>query len=744
MEHPGPPRFAAVGDEIELAPRDPDPTASYHWQIADAPEDSETTLGDEPVEHFQPDAPGRYTIHHETPADEYELTVRVFAASQRPGDSETRQHYSGTEAPGGDDPTKTADAGDDEDDDAGSGIRRLGDSAGEAERPRIQLETTVTDDEVIVESVVKPERDDAGDGAGNDVTAAGTRVEFLLDDRDGIDESAVTVEGTELHVPRSEIEERARVHAVAVTDDAYSVPDQIALDAEQGGELTVSRPYDPPEWALDSVIYEVYVRTFAGNGVEDGGDGDGGVEDGGDGDGGVEDGGDGDGGVEDGGDGDGGVEDDSSEDDDTETEPTAFARIRERLDYLDDLGIDVLWLTPVLQNDHAPHGYNITDFFAIASDLGGREEYEALIEAAHDRDIRVVFDLVLNHSAREHPFFRDAYGDGSVDLGTGSPNPDSEYYSWYDWQESGEPETYFEWEYIANFDFDTLAVRRHLLDAVDEWFSLVDGFRCDMAWAVPNSFWREIHDRVKSRDSEFLLLDETIPYIPEFQAGLFDMHFDSTTAFQLREIGEGTVPAASLLDAVTERQRIGFPDHASFMLYAENHDETRYITKCGKPAALAAAGALATLPGAPMVYAGQELGQLGRRDALDWQNAHEDLQAHYRRLLDLRHRTPALAHRAGLDGVAYTVERGAENAVVAYHRSAEVQTAQGAEGIDHDDGADHDDGTDHDDVIVVLNFAEEPAMVSLDPPVAGTDLVTGEAVETDPVSVESVVVLPAG
>jgi ribosomal protein S18 acetylase RimI-like enzyme len=72
----------------------------------------------------------------------------------------------------------------------------------------------------------------------------------------------------------------------------------------------------------------------------------------------------------------------------------------------------------------------------------------------------VLFDLVLNHSAREHPYFQDAYG-----------NPDSPYWEWYDWQDSGEPETYFEWPYIANFDFNSLEVRRYLLDAVDQWFS---------------------------------------------------------------------------------------------------------------------------------------------------------------------------------------------------------------------------------------------------------------------------------
>jgi cyclomaltodextrinase len=672
MEHPGPPRFAAVGDEVELAPRDPDPDARYRWRVADAPTDSTVTLGEEPVEQFEPDEPGRYTLTLESPAGTHRLTVRVFGSEYRPGEEPTRQQYSGTEPPA---PAETVGVTEEEDPaEPGSGIERIEDEP-DPERPRLQLSGSVASDEIRVESRVAP-RARSGEES---------RIEFLLDDRDGIDESAVSVDGGTLRVPRSAFEDRARIHAVVVGENTYSVPDAIDFQRDSAGEITVSRPYDPPEWALDSAIYEIYVRTFAGNGVEESA----------------------------------GVAE------------NAFGRIRERLDYLDDLGVDVVWLTPVLQNDHAPHGYNITDFFAIASDLGSREDFENLVEAAHDREMRVVFDLVLNHSARAHPYFMDAYGEGDdVGVGQGSPNPESDYFDWYDWQESGEPETYFEWEHIANFDFDTLDVRRHLLDAVAEWFPLVDGFRCDMAWAVPNGFWREIHDWTKERDEEFLLLDETIPYIPEFQAGLFDMHFDSTTAFQLREIGSGAVPAESLLEAVTERQRIGFPDHASFMLYAENHDETRYIEKCGKPAALAAAGALATLPGAPMLYAGQELGQLGRRDALDWQSAHEDLQNHYRRLLDLRHRTPALAHRAEFDGAEYTVESGDPSAVVAYNRRAEAE----------ENGTVGDDG--ERDVIVVLNFGDGPASVSLTSPVEGRDLVTDDSVPTDPVEVESVVVLP--
>jgi len=489
-------------------------------------------------------------------------------------------------------------------------------------------------------------------------TAADLTVEFLLDDGDDVDPTVVQRGERELRIPIAALPDRTRIHAVAVGEHGYSVPDAVEFVREDG-TITTARPYDPPAWAEDSLIYEIYVRTFG----------------------------------------------------DPDGAESAFDVIADRLDYIDSLGVDTIWLTPVLQNDHAPHGYNITDFFSIADDLGDRDDYERFIDAAHDRDIAVLFDLVCNHSARTHPHFKAAVSDRS-----------SEYRDWYEWREGDDPETYFEWEHIANFNFDHLPVRRHLLDAVDTWAPLVDGFRCDMAWAVPNNFWRELHDRLKDRDSEFLLLDETIPYIPDFQAGLFDMHFDSTTYFTLRQIGMGQ-DAETVLDAIDNRAEIGFPDHAGFMLYTENHDETRYIVDCGRPAAKAAAGAVFTLPGTPMVYAGQEFGQRGIRDDLAWDHADEGLQAHFRTLSEARHELPALSAGAALVRTPYEVDEGASDRVVAYARTI-----------------------DEDAVVVVLNFGADPATVSVPAVADTTDLVSGETVAGDDgtsVTVDSVAVLPA-
>ena len=663
MHHPGPPRFLAVGESVQLAPRDPDPDATYDWWIRGAPALSTLELPEEtPVIQFAPDVAGTYQLGLDTPDGGHVLTVRALPADRATAD------------PGG---TSGGRSGEDSDSEpeplGGSGdatdaeyARGTGDGVA-VDRPRIHLRGTVEGDELVVR---------ADTTFPSDLDGGPTDVEFLVDDRDEVD-AAVSVDGRELRLPVAAVGDRVRIHAVAV-GTTYSVPDTVEFSrtALPDGELNVSgdasaagdtdsydnadpadafeirRPNDPPEWALDVTVYEVYLRGFKSGEV------------------------------------DGGV----------------FDAVADRLDYLDDLGVDCLWLTPVLENDHAPHGYNITDFFSIAEDLGGRADYEALVDAAHDRGIAVLFDLVLNHSARDHPFFQDAYG-----------NPDSEYYEWYDWQDTGEPETYFDWEYIANWNFENLAVRRHLLDAVDEWFEVADGFRCYMAWAVPDTFWQELRERVKARDPEFLLLDETIPYVPDFHNGMFDVHFDTTLYFTLRQVGQGHLPAAAILDAVEGRAEIGFPPHAAFLLYIENHDETRYVVECGDSAAFAAAGALFTLPGVPMIYGGQEFGQRGRRDALAWDHAREEFREHYDRLGDLRDSVPELGTEANVTRVDYEADT---DRAVAFAREGDTGSC-----------------------VCVLNFGDEPATVRVDRPVDPTDLVsdeslaTGEGVEVDDVAV---------
>ena len=246
MNHPGPPRFAAVGDELELAPRDPDPEATYRWSVAAAPEGSRATVGSAAVTTFVPDVPGRYRIRLTDPQTTHTLTIRAFPATYRPPSGEG---WSGdardTSVPGPNDGGPTAPYPDSSPPEGGG-------------RPRLRLDADVADETVVVRAQPNPHPDDPRDPGA-------FAAEFVLDDRDALslDDPSVTLDGHDLRIDRAALDPgRQRVHAVAV-GESYSVPDAVTLDVGADGSVAVERPNDPPAWGLDATVYEVYVRSFA-------------------------------------------------------------------------------------------------------------------------------------------------------------------------------------------------------------------------------------------------------------------------------------------------------------------------------------------------------------------------------------------------------------------------------------------------------------------------------------------------
>jgi glycosidase len=650
--HPGPPRFTTVGDGIvdpngnemetrdSLAPWNPDADAAYDWRVLESPAGSDATPTDGPVAEFEPDGPGEYTLALEAPDGTHELTVRAFPEA-------------------------------DED----------------APRPQVELDAAVEDGRVSLSATASV----VGDGDPD--------IEFYVDDRK---EDVLEADGT---IPVTAIDEPTRVYAVAV-DDRHSVPDAIEIvpstDQTEQPPVSVEHPFEPPEWAVDSVVYEIFTRRFP------------------------------------------------DQDDST------FETIADRLDHLEALGIDVLWLTPFLEAESGfgtpmafggPHGYNTTDYFRVDPDLGTMADFEALVDACRDRGIRVVFDLVINHTANTHPFYEAAVDE---------THPDHERYrEWYRWVDFDErdADTYFGWDGIPNLNYANLAVREYLLGVVDFWADKVDGFRADVAWGVPLSFWTEVSDRLAGTDSDFFLLDETLPSDTEMGGGRFHMHHDDVLHDALGQLGESvadgemvesddetgsideddavadeftdsaagldTTTADAILEAIEDRQRRGAHPDSEWLLYVENHDTDRYLTEYGRAAQLAAGAATFTLPGSPMLYYGQETGVAGRRDPMNWDAFDEGLLEYYERLIDLRKSHPALRAGADLERIAYEADT---DATVAFART------------DPESGR---------RVVVALHFGTGTVTVELDEPVGETDLLTGtDVLETEKtVAVDSVVVL---
>ncbi len=168
--------------------------------------------------------------------------------------------------------------------------------------------------------------------------------------------------------------------------------------------------------------------------------------------------------------------------------------IMARLDYLKTLGVDALWLTPVYVSPQVDNGYDIADYYAIDPAYGTMADFEALLAAAHARDIRIVMDIVVNHTSTEHAWFKSALGDKN--------SPYRDYYIWKDPVEGGVPNNWQSkfggsaWEldeltgqyYLhlfareqADLNWENPAVRAEVKKIIHFWAKKgVDGFRLDV------------------------------------------------------------------------------------------------------------------------------------------------------------------------------------------------------------------------------------------------------------------------
>ncbi|ELZ32075.1 alpha-amylase family glycosyl hydrolase [Halorubrum tebenquichense] len=768
MYEPGPPRTTSVGESVELAPRSPDPDETYRWSVRDAPADSalsagdapdpdatgppssattvapdgaapetdpdgptaalragETGRDDDPVVHLAPDVPGTYVLALDAPDGVHRQRVRAFpderreaeirvSASDLAGDGdEVADGGSGGDGGNPDDEVDRVSLlwplnenrlacdraerdGDDwvarvrvppgshgfafvPDDDRGAAHHGVCEVPGPG-RPRVSLDAAVvgTDDpdetpRLRLTAAVEPAPavDDVERGGDPDALDA----TFLVDDRDADPEAVAAIEsradGRTLSVPLDAlrgdgVEEAVRIRAVP-HGERYGAAETVRVETGGDGVSVEATDANPtPEWAESPTIYEVFVRSFAGD-----------------------------------------------------TLPTTFREIERRVEYLGHLGVDALWLTPVLASP-TDHGYHVTDYYDTAADLGSRESFESLVEACHDAGIRVIFDLVINHTSRDHPAFQlhaagvDAYADhyrrtvAARDV-TG-----------IDWAELGDgdvPDYYFEWGRIPNLNYDSPTVREWLLDVVDEWAGVVDGFRADVAWGVPHGFWKEVADRVPD---DVLLLDETLPHDPFYGEGEFHRHYDTSLYDTLRAIGAGEEPADAVETALARGEWLGFGEGGhEQMRYVENHDEDRYLAAYGRDAFRAAAAVTFTLPGAPMIYAGQERGNETYRGPIRWHDGDNALTEFHRGLAALRASEPLLREGAvTFDGRAADVRvvEGDAERVTAYERTPSEGTGTGGGSPD-----------DRDALLVVVNFGAEPATVAV-PDSVDADLFGGDPV----------------
>ncbi|RBP92102.1 trehalose-6-phosphate hydrolase [Cytobacillus firmus] len=166
-----------------------------------------------------------------------------------------------------------------------------------------------------------------------------------------------------------------------------------------------------------------------------------------------------------------------------------------KLDYLKELGVDVVWLTPIYKSPQRDNGYDISDYFSIHEEYGTMEDFDKLLEEAHNRDIKIIMDIVVNHTSTEHQWFQEAK--------KSKDNPYRDFYIWKDPKDDGSEPTNWEskfggnaWQYDeatgqyylhlfdvtqADLNWENEELRQKVYDMMEYWFEKgVDGFRLDV------------------------------------------------------------------------------------------------------------------------------------------------------------------------------------------------------------------------------------------------------------------------
>jgi glycosidase len=363
--------------------------------------------------------------------------------------------------------------------------------------------------------------------------------------------------------------------------------------------------------------------------------------------------------------------------------------IKDKLDYIADLGVNVIWLTPIFPSP-SHHGYDATDFFNIEPRLGTKEDLRELLDDAHKRNIRVLLDFVPNHWSNLHSTFQEAIS-----------NPESPYRDWYTFQRWPDKyKTFFGVRGLPKINLRYPPARQHVLDAAAYWLDFgVDGYRVDHTIGPAPDFWADFRRVTRSTRPDCWTFGEAVDP-PDVQI-LFEGGMDGSLDFVLLE-GLRQTFAFNRWDAgrfaeFLDRHEAYFPTVFSRPSFLDNHDMNRILWACEGDARRLKLAALCqfTLIGPPVIYYGTEVGlsqardvrQDGRgyphesRQPMIWgEEQDRDLFAFYRKLVNLRHRHEAL-RRGGRetiyskgDRLAYVRRHGSDKVLIALNLGDEPRT----------------------------------------------------------------------
>ena len=338
-----------------------------------------------------------------------------------------------------------------------------------------------------------------------------------------------------------------------------------------------------------------------------------------------------------------------------------------KLDYLKELGIDVIWLSPVYKSPNDDNGYDISDYQAIMDEFGTMEDFDRMLATAHEKGIKIMMDLVVNHTSDEHKWF--------IESRKSTDNPYRDYYIWRPAKEDGSlPNNWGScfsgpaWEYDKTTDmyflhlfskkqpdlnWDNPAVRQDVFDMMNWWLKKgVDGFRMDVISLISkepglpdkepgingyatfnvsangphvHEYLQEMRqkalnnaDTITVGECSGVTLEEAKKYARSDEKELnMVFQFEHMDVDSDEKAGKWTTRKMDLrnLKKILTRWQKGLQDIAWNSLYLENHDQPRSVSRFGNDSdeyreisAKMLATCIHMMQGTPYVYQGEELG----------------------------------------------------------------------------------------------------------------------------------------
>ncbi len=321
-----------------------------------------------------------------------------------------------------------------------------------------------------------------------------------------------------------------------------------------------------------------------------------------------------------------------------------FSEVTSRIPQLKDLGVNSIWFLPVhpTTNNIGPDnpGYAITDYYGLYENYGTNNDFKNLINTAHQYGIKIVMDHVIQHTSILHPFMKDANVNKQY----------SPYYPFYMWDANNNFQYLFTWVDLPSINYEQESTRKYLLDMASYWVQdyKVDGFRCDVAWAINDlrtsgpAYWKKFRSTLKSMKPDVFLLAEADAEFPRYFDQKFDAAYDWSWFNNVKSIFGGSGSIDSLNAAIEYYYSPSFPKDARPFKFTENQDEQRFIEAYGLSASKLASAILFSSPGIPMLYAGQEVGEHTFRGIINW-NDPSNLRPYYKKLVKIRHQNLALS-----------------------------------------------------------------------------------------------------